>query len=330
MFPADPTSHRNSLLRGFSGDYSRMTTPAFIAGDWGMTHLTLALCDANGNAIETRTGPGAAASRGRFAQVFDALVASWVASGPKPVVLCGTVGSSFGWRETPCLPCPADLRELAGASVAVREDIRIVPGMRCTNPLGAPDIMRSEETQLLGAQLLDTTMSRGKQLVCMPGTHTKWVSLHGSVMQEFLTSPTGELFAMLCEHSVLVRDQAAAVAHDVGEFERGLAAVARHPDVSLLHKLFQCRTLRLDQQLSPEGAPSWMSGLLIGTDVAGALPLFATHDAGAPVYVIGAPQLTAAYSLAITRHGRTTIQIDGFRAALAGLALVYQGQEHRV
>jgi 2-dehydro-3-deoxygalactonokinase len=304
-----------------------VTVPAFIAGDWGMTHLTLVLCDASGNAIETRRGAGAAESRGRFAQEFDALSAGWNAAGPKPVVLCGTVGASFGWREAPCLPAPANLGELAGRCVTVRDGIRIVPGVRCTNPLGAPDIMRSEETQLLGAQGLDATMGRGQQLVCMPGTHTKWVSLQGSVLRQFLTSPTGELFAMLREHSVLVGDQPAPYAHDPVEFERGLAAAAAHPEVSVLHKLFQCRTLRLERQLSAEGAPSWMSGLLVGTDVAGALPLFAAHDARAPVYVIGTPELTAAYSLAIARHGRTTIQIDGLRAALAGLALVHQAQE---
>jgi 2-dehydro-3-deoxygalactonokinase len=306
-----------------------MTIPAFIAGDWGTTNLTLALCDADGNAIETRKGPGAAEARGRFAQVFDELIASWVDREPKPVVLCGSVGSSFGWREAPYLPCPADLHQLTGATTVVREALSIVPGLRCTNPLGAPDVMRSEETQLLGAQMLNATLSRGRHLVCMPGTHTKWVSLNGSVVEEFLTAPTGELFGVLCEHSVLVRDQATLIACEPGDFERGLTAAAEHPDVSVLHKLFQARSLRLAKQLSVEGAPSWMSGLLIGTDVAGALPLFADHDADAPVYVIGAPQLTASYSLAITRQGRAVIQIEGVRAALAGLAAIYREQERR-
>jgi len=163
----------------------------------------------------------------------------------------------------------------------------------------------------------------------MPGTHTKWVSLIGSVVQEFLTAPTGELFAMLCEHSVLVRDQSTVSVEDARAFERGLAESAKHPEVSLLHKLFQARSLRLDQQLSPQAAASWMSGLLIGTDVGGALPMFSDHDAGAPIYVIGAPQLTASYALAIGARGRTAIQIDGTRAALAGLARVFREQERQ-
>src|SRR5687767_4288784 len=127
-----------------------MTFPAaFIAGDWGTSNLTLALCDEDGQALETRKGPGAAQSRGQFAQVFDELSTEWTNThGPLPAVLCGMVGSAFGWREAPYLPCPADLYELSAEPVVARDRVCIVPGMRCTNPLGAPDVMRGEETQL--------------------------------------------------------------------------------------------------------------------------------------------------------------------------------------
>jgi 2-dehydro-3-deoxygalactonokinase len=308
-----------------------MTFPAaFIAGDWGTSNLTLALCDQDGQALETRKGPGAADSRGRFEQVFDGLVADWQrAHGSLPAVMCGMVGSAFGWREAAYLSCPADLYELADDPVVVREGVSIVPGMRCTNPLGAPDVMRGEETQLFGAQCIDSSISTDKWLVCMPGTHTKWVSLNRNVVQEFLTAPTGELFAMLCEHSVLVRDQATPIEHHPRDFERGLAESAKQPDASLLHRLFQSRSLRLDKQLSPEGAASWMSGLLIGSDVRSALSLFSQHAAGAPIYVIGAPKLTASYAQALTRSGRSAIQIDGTQAALAGLGYVYREQERQ-
>jgi 2-dehydro-3-deoxygalactonokinase len=309
-------------------DAGGTTSPAFIAGDWGTSNLTLALCDADGRALDTRKGPGAADSRGRFAQVFDDLAADWTrAHGPLPAVLCGMVGSAFGWREAPYLPCPTDLDELADEPVVVRDRVALVPGMRCTNPLGAPDVMRGEETQLFGARSIDSSLCTGKQLVCMPGTHTKWVSMIGSVVQEFLTAPTGELFAMLCEHSVLVRDKTTAIEHRAVDFDRGLAEAAKHPDTSLLHQLFQSRSLRLDKQLSAEGAASWVSGLLIGTDVRGALALFAEHGADAPVYVIGAAQLTERYAHALARNGRTPIRIDGTTAALAGLAAVYRAQE---
>jgi 2-dehydro-3-deoxygalactonokinase len=302
---------------------------AFIAGDWGTSNLTLALCDEDGQALETRKGPGAADSRGRFEPVFDELTADWRrVHGPLPAIMCGMVGSAFGWREVPYLPCPADLYELVEDTAVVREGVSIVPGMRCTNPLGAPDVMRGEETQLFGAQCIDSSIGTGKWLVCMPGTHTKWVQLNGSIVQEFLTAPTGELFALLCEHSVLVRDGSTPIEHHSPDFERGLAESAKHPEASLLHQLFQSRSLRLDKQLEPRGAASWMSGLLIGADVKGALALFTEHTSD-PVYVIGAPQLTQSYARALERAGRSAIQIDGTKAAFAGLGYVYREQERR-
>lgn len=301
---------------------------AFIAGDWGTTNGRLTLCDAQGKALDTRKVPGAAEARGRFAAVFDAATGEWRGTrGELPAILCGMAGSTMGWLEVPYLPCPADLTELDDALSSPRPEVFIVPGMRCTNPLGAPDVMRGEETQLLGACDLDPALARGRQLVCLPGTHTKWASLHEGVLQEFITAPTGELFGLLCEHSVLVRDQATAMEHRLPEFERGLAESSRHADVSLLHQVFQARSLRMDKQLSAEGAASWVSGLLIGSDVGGALKLFEAHDS-APVYVVGAPRLIESYSLALSRRGRQAVGIDGDHASLAGLAQVFRAQRN--
>jgi len=303
---------------------------AFIAGDWGTSNLRLALCDAQGQPLDVRKGPGAAESRGKHSEIFDTLSADWrAAHGALPAVLSGMVGSTIGWLEVPYLPCPAELYELAENPARARDGVFIVSGMRCSNPLGAPDVMRGEETQLLGARHLDTALDEGRQLVCMPGTHTKWVSLHGGVVQEFLTAPTGELFAMLCEHSVLVRDKATPIAHQPADFERGLAESVRHPEVNLLHRLFQSRSLRIDKQLTAEGAASWMSGLLIGSDVGGALTLFPDLPRAAPVFVIGAAQLTESYSRALARHGRKAVCIEGEKAALAGLTYVFQELERQ-
>jgi 2-dehydro-3-deoxygalactonokinase len=306
--------------------------PSYIAGDWGTSNLRLALCSEDGQVLELRKGPGAAESRGKFAETFDALSSDWrAAHGPLPSLLCGMVGSAFGWREASYLACPAQPQELADALVSPRVDVHIVPGMKCTNPLGAPDVMRGEETQLLGAICgsLAAGLEAGKQLVCMPGTHTKWVSVYDGVVQEFLTVPTGELFALLRDHSVIVRDQTTAVVHHAAEFERGLAEARRHPEIPVLHKIFQARTLRLDQQLSPQGAASWMSGLLVGTDVAGALQLLDDTDPHAPVHVVGTAELIDAYAAALTACGRVAQAVDGTGAAFAGLGYLYRQLEGR-
>ena len=303
-----------------------MTGAAFIAVDWGTSNARFALCDAQGQSLEMREGPGAAQARGRFAGVFDEITAEWRGRhGDLPALMCGMVGSAFGWVEAPYLPCPEDLDELADSALRIRDGVHVVPGMRCTNPLGAPDVMRGEETQLLGALRLGNLAGAGRQLVCMPGTHTKWVSVSGGVVQEFLTAPTGELFAILCEHSVLVRDKATPITHSLKDFERGLAEAARHPG-ALVHQIFQARSLRLDKQLSAEGAASWTSGLLIGADVDGALTMFG-KDTHASVLVIGAPRLTESYAVALARRGRKAVQIDGAQAALAGLAHIFQERQ---
>jgi 2-dehydro-3-deoxygalactonokinase len=312
--------------------HAMTSAAAFIAGDWGTSHLRLALCGADGQVLELRQGPGAAESRGKFAESLDALCADWrAAHGELPVLLCGMVGSAFGWREAPYLACPAQTHELADALVSPRADVQIVPGMKCTNPLGAPDVMRGEETQLLGAATgsLAPGIDAGKTLVCMPGTHTKWVSMYDGVVQEFLTAPTGELFALLSNHSVIVRDATTLAVHRAAEFERGLAEARRHPEIPVLHKIFQARTLRLDQQLAPEGAASWMSGLLIGTDVAGALQLLEAAGPGAAIHVIGATGLVHAYATALAAFGRRAVAVDGGAAAFAGLAYLHRELDRR-
>jgi 2-dehydro-3-deoxygalactonokinase len=303
-----------------------MSTAAFIAVDWGTSNARFALCDEDRHALEIRNGPGAAESRGRFAEVFDATVADWrKAHGELPAFLSGMAGSSLGWVEAPYLPCPADLIEVADTLVKIRDGVHVVPGLRCTNPLGAPDVLRGEETQLLGALEISGSLKDGHGLVCMPGTHTKWVSLFDGVAQEFITAPTGEIFASLCEHTVLVRDQATAVVHRAEDFQLGLAEAHKHPG-RLLHQIFQARSLRLDKQLPAEGATSWLSGLLIGTDVHGALALFDTRPPQAPVYVVGTPQLAGRYRSALERHGLEVMEIDGADAAIRGLACVFDVQ----
>ena len=298
-----------------------MSQAAFIVGDWGTSNLRLRLFAADGKLLDSRDGPGAADSRGRFAEVFDGLTAGWRAQGALPALLCGMAGSAFGWVEAPYLLCPEDVDNLAGSLVRARADVHIVPGMRCSNPLGAPDVMRGEETQLLGALASHPELAQGRRLVCMPGTHTKWVALHDGTVLEFLTVPTGEIFRLLCEHSVLVRDRDTPIAHQPRDFERGLVEAGKHAGVPLLHRVFQARSLRLDKQLSAEGAASWTSGLLIGTDCAGALPLFEKADG--PIYIIAAAALADLYATALAKLGRPSIRVAGEDAAFGGLVRIH-------
>lgn len=302
-----------------------MTRAAWIAGDWGTSRLRLYLCDAANKVLDTRQGRGAAAARGEHERELDAGIADWEkAAGRLPVVLCGMVGSSLGWVQAPYLPAPADPRRLAAASVAVRSGAAyIVPGVSCRNRLGAPDVMRGEETQILGALCLEPALRQGAHLLCLPGTHTKWVVVDGGSIAEFLTAPAGEFFDLLSQHSVMVGDAGGERLPDDSAFQAALARVRELPQVELLHRVFEVRSRRLLGEMPAAQASSYMSGLLIGSDVAGATRLFAQEAAAGKVFLVGAPELVRAYSTALGAFGFGSQVIDGAAASLAGLGEIH-------
>ena len=312
----------------FSGTTARplMARAAFIAGDWGTSQLRLYLCDASGAVLESRVARGAAAARGEHERVLEGEIAGWeAAAGPLPVVLCGMVGSSIGWVQAPYLPAPADPQALAAACIVLRAGrVRIVPGVSCRNRLGAPDVMRGEETQILGALKLDPRLRSGQHLVCLPGTHTKWVIVRDGGIVEFLTAPTGEVFELLSKHSVMVRDGTDELPMNDRAFDAALERVRARPDVELLHRIFEVRSRRLLSQMPREDAASYLSGLLIGSDVAGAARVFAEEIRGGPVHLIAAPGLVHAYSGALRAFGLASETIDGAAASLAGLGDIFR------
>ena len=294
----------------------------FVAGDWGTSNLRLFLCDDSGAVLESAGGPGAA--DGHFADVFDSLVAKWTPHPEDlPAVLCGMVGSSIGWIQAPYLACPARPEDIATACATLRDGrIRIIPGLSCRNRFDAPDFMRGEETQILGAMELQPALRQGRRLLCLPGTHTKWVMLEDGAVIEFLTAPTGELFTLLRDRSVLVREPGAPADSSAPAFKLGLAQVDRFSQAQVLHRLFECRSRSLDGELAPQEVASFLSGLLIASDIAGALDVFANSIVVRAVHLIGSPQLMELYAAGLGLQHYETSSTDGSLASVAGLAQV--------
>lgn len=301
-----------------------MSNLRFVAGDWGTSHLRLFLCDESGAVLESASGPGAADSHGEFDKVFDSLLAKWTAHPQElPAVLCGMVGSSIGWIQAPYLPCPARPEDIATACATLRDGrIRIIPGLSCRNRFDAPDFLRGEETQILGALELQPALRQGRRLLCLPGTHTKWVVLEDGAVIEFLTAPTGELFNLLRDHSVLVRERGGAADSGTPAFRLGLTQVDRFPQAQVLQRLFECRSRSLDGELAPHEVASFLSGLLIASDIAGALDVFANSIVVRAVHLIGSPQLMELYAAGLGLQHYEITSTDGGLAAVAGLAQV--------
>ena len=304
-----------------------MSRERYVVGDWGTSRLRLFLCEGPGAILDTVEGPGVAAVRMPFDALFESIMRTWETQyGPLTAVLCGMVGSSIGWVQAPYANCPADPQKIIDAAIALRAGrVHILPGARCENRLRAADFMRGEETQILGALTLDATLRRGQRLLCLPGTHTKWVLLEEGIIREFLTALTGELFGALRDHSVLVPADGRSETATLGTaFDEGVKSFNEFPQTQILHRLFECRSRMLNGELSARNVTSFLSGLLIATDVGAASQAFADSGAKPPVYLIGEPRLTQLYAAALQHRSCGAQQLDGAAASLAGLTRAHQ------
>lgn len=298
-----------------------MSRPAFIAGDWGTSRLRLYLCDETGHVMARGEGEGASVPD--CAGRFTAAVAAWDrAHGKLPAVLGGMVGSTIGWREVPYLSCPARPEAIADAALRFEHEerlIAIVPGLTCIARTGAPDVMRGEETQILGALRLNPALSKGRHIFCMPGTHAKWVVVENGAVVEFQTALSGELFELLRRHSVLARD-GGDVRPDSEAFARGLDFVQGNPGVDLLHLMFSARSRVVTGSMPKADGASYLSGMVLGADVGTAVSLLKVSGL---VHLICTPLLAALYDKALARYDVQTAVIDGDRCALAGLVHIH-------
>jgi 2-dehydro-3-deoxygalactonokinase len=205
------------------------------------------------------------------------------------------IGSRQGWVEAPYAPCPAGFdalaRGLAWADTGAAR-LAIVPGVSCVDASGVPDVMRGEETQVFGA------LDAADGVCVLPGTHSKWVTVSGGRIETFATYMTGELFAVMREHSILGRLMSVDAGHAPEAFRRGWET-SLAGDGALLHRLFGTRTLGLFGRLAPAEAPSYLSGLLIGDEVRAA----ARRHAGSTIALIGDPVLCERYREVLAGSG---------------------------
>jgi 2-dehydro-3-deoxygalactonokinase len=254
-------------------------TARLIALDWGSTRLRAWLLG-EGGAVLAERGSDDGASRihggaAAFDAALQALASDWLATG-LPAIACGMVGSAHGWREAPYVACPARLDQLHQHLLELRTTVGtrllIAPGLLDEPAGGTPDVMRGEETQIVGL-LAHQPALVAACTVLMPGTHSKWVQLRQGRVVGLRTRMTGELYAVLHQHSVLGRMMPAAdETFDDQAFDAGLAAARRGEGRDLGGQLFAVRTLGLTGRLAVQALPDYLSGLLIGHEVLAGLP----------------------------------------------------------
>lgn len=274
---------------------------SYIAIDWGSTHLRAWLYR-RGQCVESLQLPyGVSRLAEQTARdVFDKHIAPWREQEAIPVVMAGMIGSDAGWQPVPYLACPVSLHELSARLFDVAKNVWIVPGVKTER-----NVMRGEETQLLGAMQLSPA-----GCYVMPGTHSKWVQVAGGAVNGFETAMTGELHYILMNHSLIgkglpeQRDDSAAFADGVSS---GLESPA------LINKLFTARAARVLGDLPPESVSEWLSGLLIGAEVA------TLREDIRHVTLVGGASLCRRYRTALSQSAIEVSEIAGDTAFQQGI-----------
>jgi len=261
-----------------------------IAVDWGTSSLRVYRLDPAGLVLESRSsGNGILnVAPGKFAEALEAEIAGWSET---PIVMSGMVGSRQGWKEAPYVQCPAGFDEIAAKLLEVRQGVWIVPGLTCRDSMDVPDVMRGEETQILGCGVEGT--------ICLPGTHSKWVEVKGGRIERFSTSMTGEVYAVLRQHSILGRMMKEGET-DASAFADGVRRSGE--DGGLLHHLFGVRTRGLMGELGAAASPSYLSGIVIGHEL--------RSQPRKPFHLLGAPQLATLYQQAAAILGIEARALD--------------------
>lgn len=273
-------------------------TNGMIGIDWGTSSFRAWRMDQQGEVTDSITeGPGilaAATEPGGFEGVLQRAIAGWLGQGV-PIIASGMITSRNGWVETPYLPLPLDAATLAGALVPHQTRfglLHFVCGAAARIDGAFPDVMRGEETEIIGH--LASGQDRDGLFV-LPGTHSKWAVIAGGQLTDFRTVMTGEMFAIMRDQSILGRLIQPGQA-DPQAFLRGVEAGGQGGP--LLGRIFAARSLALQERLAPADIADYLSGLLIADEVAGLAAIVT-----GPVTIIGRGDLAERYRIALNARG---------------------------
>lgn len=275
----------------------KVNKPYFIAIDWGTTNFRAFLLDEKARIIAKKFAhQGVIHQKTRaFEQVLHQEIDDWLSHYPPlPVLMSGMIGSRHGWVEVPYMHCPLKLSSLHQGLKAIPDQTSyyVVPGVRYDAEYGRVDVMRGEEVQILGA--LEPHLS--EQLICLPGTHSKWAYVIDGQLVGFTSYMTGEIYMLLAKKSILSQ-LINAPEKDLRAFDRGLALADQ--DDSLLAQLFQVRTQVLAGKLASASAGSYLSGLLIGQELKQALEQKTIPEA---IILIANPSIARLYARAFAHY----------------------------
>lgn len=290
-------------------------TSRYIAIDWGSTNLR-AWHFQGDTCLESRqSAAGVTRLNGRSPEAVLAEITEGWRDDAMPVVMAGMVGSNVGWKIAPYLPVPTLFTAIGEQLTPVADRVWIIPGLSVSRE-DNHNVMRGEETQLLGARHLAPA-----SLYVMPGTHCKWVQADSQQIDDFRTVMTGELHHLLLNHSLVgagLPEQAVSPAAFAAGLERGLGSPA------LLPQLFEVRAAHVLGAVARNEVSDFLSGLLIGAEVATMADRFTDRQ----VTIVAGNALATRYQQALEATGRRATIVSGDTAFQAGIRSIAHAVAH--
>ncbi|MCR5535825.1 MAG: 2-dehydro-3-deoxygalactonokinase [Succinivibrio sp.] len=293
-----------------------MSTKNFVVMDWGSTNIRAFLYLDGRQAEEKKSAEGVTVVRGPDCEgAFDRLTSEWFSKyGPLPVVMSGMVGSINGWADAQYLDCPVNLAELPHHLTEVRHSkgykIRIVPGL-CVRDPDNYNVIRGEETQLAGA-----IKKQPSKVFLMPGTHCKWVLADGYKIESFRTAMTGEMHSIMMKYS-LVGLGAGEQESSAEDFQKGLER--GFYENNIVPRLFEIRGANILGAIRPSHVGEFLSGLLIGAEIASMQKIFKFTKEDGALGIIANPFLTERYVKGLKLAGLESFSLQGDEAFLGGM-----------
>ena len=321
---AEPATPAPVFIAEIATDENR----AFCAAvDWGTTSFRIWLLSQSGEILgEHRSSEGLTrAMEIGFEAILETHLEAFGADENCPVIMCGMVGARQGWHEAPYLDAPAELAKIMDAAAGVpgtARTILILPGI-AQRDRAAPDVMRGEETQLAGARAMGAfgEATDASTLACLPGTHSKWAAIRAGTIERFSTVMTGELFTLIASQSILrhtLHDAPNVTANDPA-FAKAVRAAFAAP-AEWMTELFRVRAGALLEIGSETRGKAWLSGSLIGAEIAAALQLVGEDlNPSRPIALIASGPLAALYGTALGACGLAFTPVDADAAVRTGL-----------
>lgn len=297
--------------------------PVTVLLDWGTTNFRAFLVKSDGSITDEKEGDRGIQSvaKGEHELVVSEALASWRAEyGPLDILAAGMIGSRNGWIEMPYVPTPAAAADLAAACRTIElpegDRLTFLPGLTDPTAFPFPDVMRGEETQLVGFGLMRD------MIVVLPGTHAKWAEIRNGRIERFRTFVTGEIYTTLANHSFLSKVATAERDHATAAFAKGVALAQEECARAggLLTRLFAVRTGWLAGTITPDEMKSRLSGLIVGWEFVEARA-GGWFKEGDTIAVVGDDDLVEVYERVATAFGLELAPVPADAAIRGALAI---------